>query len=228
MAGKDKKSKKPSETPDITNVTPEQAQALIAELQAKLSAATAVGATSEDVKSASTALIASKARKIAEAKNAREGITDKVYEVKNLVGATVWVAVTNARGEKEHRQFENKGSVQFLTESQIAEIRDATQFFDKGYLAAPDVVEHNANVIDDYDQFIRKLDADDVSARINQIDNPEVLLGLYHHIENKRFKVEGLELVKLAIDAKTTMVLHAVMDRVGSLTGVNYSANDSE
>jgi hypothetical protein len=52
------------------------------------------------VKSASAALSASKARKIAEAKNARDGITDKVYEVKNLVGATVWVAVTNARGDR--------------------------------------------------------------------------------------------------------------------------------
>jgi hypothetical protein len=228
MAKNDKKSKQPSETPDITNVTPEQAAALIAELQGKLSAATAEGATSEDVKSASAALSASKARKIAEAKNARDGITDKVYEVKNLVGATVWVAVTNSRGDKEHRQFEQRGAVQFLTEAQIAEIRDETPFFENGYLAAPAIVEPNYNAIEDYDQFIRRLDADSVNDRIAQIDNAEVLLGLYHHIENKRFKVEGLELVKLPIDAKTTMVLHAVMDRVGSLTGVNYSATDSE
>jgi hypothetical protein len=228
MAKPSKKSTKPSATPDITNVTPEQAQVMIAELQAKLAAATAPAATSDDVKSASTALSTSKARKIAEAKNARDGINEPVFEVKNLIGATIWVSVTDSRGDKEHKQFEQRGAVQFLTESQIAEVRDNTPYFDMGYLLAADVVERNVNVIEDYDQYIKGLDSDTINQSVAQIENAEVLLGIYHHIENKRYKLEGTELVKLPIDAKYMMVLHAVMDRVGSLTGVNYSANDSE
>jgi hypothetical protein len=228
MAKPSKKSTKPSETPDITNVTPEQAQKLIAELQAKLAAATSPAATSDDVKSASAALSASKARKIAEAKNARDGINEPVHEVKSLIGATVWVSVTDSRGDKEHKQFEQRGAVQFLTESQIAEIRDNTPYFDRGYLLAPSVVEKNANVIEDYDKYIKGLDSDTINQEIARVEDTGVLLGLYHHIENLRYKVEGTELVKLPIDAKYMMVLHAVMDRVGSLTGVNYSANDSE
>lgn len=217
-----------SSAPDVSQLTAKQAQQLMADLQAKLNAATAASATSEDIKEGTAALIASRSKQVAEAKNARDGVSDKVYEVKSLVAATVFVNVTDGRGEKVQRMFENRGAVEFLTEAQIAEIRDATPFFDLGYLSAPEVVESNSNVIEDYDQFVKNVDTDKISDRLSQVDNAEILLGLYHHLENKRFEVKNGEVVKRAIDGKSMIVLNAVMDRVSSLTGINFSSNDSE
>ena len=224
-----KKSKKsPETTPDVSNLTPEQAAALIQELQAKLAKASGEEATAEDVEDAKAALIASSQKRMTERKNAGAGMTDEVYEVKNLIGAMIFVAVTDARGQKEYRQFENKGSVQFLTAAQIAEVDDATPYFKNGYLSAPGLVAANDNMIDDYDKFVQSLDAEKVSDRINAITNADVLLGLFNHLENKRWKVVGTELVKQTIDAKSLMVLNAVADRASTLTGVTVSLNDVE
>lgn len=226
---KNKKSKEsPETTPDVSNLTSEQAAALIQELQVKLAKATAEGASETDVEVAKAALVASAQKNVTLRKNAGQGMKDEVYEVKNLLGATIFVGVSNARGEKEYLQFENKGSVQYLTAAQIAEVQDATPYFKNGFLGAPGLVAANDNMIEDYDQFVQSLDSDKVAERISSITNADVLLGLYNHLETKRWKVEGTELVKQVVDSKSLMVLHAVADRASILTGINISLNDAE
>jgi hypothetical protein len=228
MAKNKKAKESPETTPDVKNLTPEQAAALIQELQAKLAKAASEDASVEDVADAKAALVASAQKNVTLRKNAGQGLKDEVYEVKNLLGATIFVAVSNARGEKEYLQFENKGSVQYLTAAQIAEVQDATPYFKNGFLGAPGMVETNDNMIEDYDKFVQSLDADKVTERVAAISNADVLLGLYNHLETKRWKVEGTELVKQVIDTKSLMVLHAVADRASTLTGINISLNDAE
>lgn len=228
MAKNKKAKESPETTPDVSNLTPEQAAALIQELQAKLAKATAEGASDKDVEVAKAALVTSAQKNVTLRKNAGQGMKDEVYEVKNLLGATIFVAVSNARGEKEYLQFENKGSVQYLTAAQIAEVQDAVPYFENGFLAAPGLVASNDNMIEDYDKFVQSLDSDKVAERIASITSADVLLGLYNHLETKRWKVEGTELVKQVIDNKSLMVLHAVADRASTLTGINISLNDAE
>src|SRR4051812_13050987 len=107
---KPKKNEKPLEiSTDLSSVTPEQAAALIQALQEKLAKASSQDASPADVEDAKAALVASSQKKVTQRRNAGQGLKDEVFEVKSLLGATVFVAVSDARGEKEYRQFENKG-----------------------------------------------------------------------------------------------------------------------
>lgn len=228
MAKQKKNTEKPLDIATDLSVTPEEAAALIQALQSKLAKASSEDASPEDVEEVKAALVANAQKSVTQRKNAGQGMKDPVYEVKNLIGATIFVAVSNARGEKEHRQFENKGAVQYLTAAQIAEVEVETPYFLNGYLSAPGLVAANDNMIDDYDKFIQSLDPDKVTDRVGAISSADVLLGLFNHIETKRWKVQGTELVKQVIDSKSLMVLHAVADRASALTGYNISLNDAE
>jgi hypothetical protein len=66
---------------------------------------------------------------------------------------------------------------------------------------------------------------DNVHERIAAIDSSPVLMNLYHYIENHRLNAKG---ESQALSPKQSLVLLAVMNRLNSLVGFNFSATDVE
>jgi hypothetical protein len=214
-------------------------QAQIAALTAQMQTAPAPAAKAEKAEKAEkgerekrleAALLGSRKRENAARNLASRAANEEVYEVRSAIGATVSVEVSDAKGTLQRMVFEKKGTVQFLTAGQIAEVKGASNFFDLGYLVAPefDGGEVSPNVIEDYDAFIAGIAPGEVAARVAAIDNGDVLMSLYHHIETMRFEEKDGDLVEVPVNPTVKVLLHAVLDRLRALTGMSISASDGE
>lgn len=227
----------PASTPDLTSLTPEQAAEMIRALQEQLAEAAATPAPEPEtaspeqqaqIRQLQAALLDSRKKEQAAKRLAKQANDEEVFEVKSLIGAAVSVEITDAKGNLKRVVFEQKGAVHFLTAGQIAEVQDRTDFFERGYLQAPEAVPVNPNTVENYDAFIASLDAESIRDRIAEMDSPETLFSLYHHVEGKRFVEEGNEVRQVEITGKEQIVLYTVMERLRSLTGINLSSTDTE
>lgn len=222
--------------PELTH---EEALQKIAELEAALAAkeeAPAPSATPDQmahIQSLAAALQATRKQANAAKSLAETATQEPVYEVKNLIGATVSVNVTDSRGNPKNIMFATKGVVQYLTGAQIMELYDKYPvLFEKGYLQAPEVLPASHNAVENYDAFIDGVAYDEIDDRIAALDSPDVLIALFYHIENRRFRTEDEdgkpyrdargkpEIREVPLDAKTRMLAHAIAARVKELTQV--------
>jgi hypothetical protein len=230
MATRGKRTTKTTEAAERTEMTLEEALRRIAELEEKSAREDTAAEDTDRVRALESALIASRGATNAAKRLARESTNEEVYAVTSLVGAMLSAEVTDSRGAAKRVTWDEKGAVEYLTAGQIAEVKSKCPFFDTGYLSAPEVVPVNPNQIESYDTFIEGIDINTASHRIDQIDSPDVLWGLFHFIENSRFEVvteEGRPTVKAKNIAGKAQVVHfAVMQRLRELTGINLSAND--
>jgi hypothetical protein len=186
-----------------TELTHEDALARIAALQKQLDAAakvTAPPATAADpasddqlayIRQLESALVSTRSNATAARRLAERAAQEDVFEVRNAIDMTISIAVRNHRGEEVRVMFPKKGDTQYLTASQILEAQDAyPALFEKGYLAAPDLIPSNINVIEDFGKFLDGLEYDEVHPRINEIDSVEVLMSMYSYIDEQRFITE--------------------------------------
>ena len=170
--------------------------------------------------------LAHKSKVTAMSKRIREDDADvKLYEVTLLVSTMVGASVSDGRGGKRDLLWETKGDVQLLTADQIEEIRESNDLFAQGVLYCPSLIPATPNVIVDFDQFLRELSSETAHTRIAEIDSQPTLFALYHHIENKRTDEKG-HIVQLS--PKDQSILMAVMNRLNSIMGFNFSATDVE
>lgn len=184
------------------------------------------------------ALVASRTQNAAIAQGGRG---DEVFAVTNMGLAGIGFNVFDDRGVVREFYLPQKGSIVYLTRAQILELQQkAPQYFDKGYISAPEIVPPTANTIPDYDAFLRSLPVNDIKSRVGALDSIEQLYNIYAHIEAQRFTDtdasgqklkdnEGrprLEIVEL--DPKLLLVQAAIKQRLMVLGVVPPSEDGGE
>jgi hypothetical protein len=153
---------------------------------------------------------------------------ETVYEVKSLLNVTVSAEVADNLGTRSAVLWPERGSVRFLTASQILDIEDRSRLFSRGFLYQPSLIPETVNTILDPEAFVKSLDADNVAARIKAITSVDVLSNLYHHIESQRFQVVNGEFVAVDISAKHKLVLNEVIGCLGQEIGARISLQDAD
>lgn len=244
--GRPKVNSTPEATPELSR---EEALARIAELEALLSTQAPVDeevvekATDEDVsriKRLEAALKASRKAATAARTLAERATDEPVFEVKNLVGATISIEITDSRGNPKRVMFEKRGDVHFLTATQILEVNERySEFFDLGYLSAPEVLPDGPNSIYDYEAFIDEMTVEKIDAKVSAITSIDVLLDLYNVIENRRFVIEDengkpyrdafgqVEIREVKLDSKTRMLEQAIAARAREIGEIILSVDGS-
>lgn len=113
-----------------------------------------------------------------------------LFRIENACGARVAFEVTDEKTlQPVHIVLEERGSFRLLTRDQIMELyHKTTEFFDRGYVVAPEVIEPSANVIPDIGKFLDALPLREINARIEQITALNTLFDIYHYIENLRYR----------------------------------------